>query len=138
MIDNIEERFMRCAAWRWMPGMRVKFLMNDGGVVADRVLGSSAADDLNDGENPLYPWRYEKHVPVVTDPATIGCIMALIRDAWSDPLVRRAATGPEWDAFCIASMVSWAWMRYHDDVLAEATRVMLYALEAVPVIGGEE
>lgn len=73
----LARRAVACKGWRWMPGMRC-------------LVG------------PLHaPYRYVTHdyappegkdvaftdpvLPDLTDPATLGCLLALVREAWGDP-----------------------------------------------------
>ena len=69
MIEELARRAVACKGWRWMPGM----------AFVDR------------GE----PWRvvspahaeviHADRLPDLTDPATLGCLLALVREAWGDP-----------------------------------------------------
>lgn len=57
-LENFEElarRAVACKHWRWMPGMLYKQAIIQGG----------GLPDLN-------------------DPATLGCLLALVRDAWKN------------------------------------------------------
>ena len=63
---DLAKRAVACKHWRWMPGMLAVV-----GVERQRVL----SDKL-----PAYPdW-----LPDLTDPATLGCLLALVREAWGD------------------------------------------------------
>lgn len=81
-------RGVACRGWRWMPGM----LACDG----YRMLWCS--DTEREWAGPQFTqagmaWRYarihgEPHLPDLTDPATLGCLLALVREAWGqDDLV---------------------------------------------------
>jgi hypothetical protein len=60
----LAKRAVSCSHWYWMPGMRIAV----GARVSDRTL----AIELDS-------------LPDLTDPATLGCLLALVREAWGDP-----------------------------------------------------
>jgi hypothetical protein len=63
--------------WRWMAGMRDT---TGRMVVADADCGEIAwIWSANDGCEWL---PVEGHVPDLADPATLGCLLALVREAW--------------------------------------------------------
>ena len=66
----LAKRAVACKGWRWMPGMR--WWTDD-----DR----GRLDDYQ----PEYMARSTDALPDLTDPATVGCLLALVREAWSDP-----------------------------------------------------
>jgi hypothetical protein len=70
----LARRAIACPKWRWMPGMRA---------VAVRPaplepVCSRVPDDPR-GWTP-----YPGALPDLTDPATLGCVLALVREAWDD------------------------------------------------------
>lgn len=82
-MQDLARRAVACKHWRWMAGMLVH---NADGPV--RI-------DGGDSEPFIYgrcQWsgeRFELSVrsgpcPDLTDPATMGCLLALVRKAWSD------------------------------------------------------
>jgi len=69
--QDLARRAVACKHWRWMPGMKylddvARFLRHY----------DSGPDDT--GMAPL---------PDLTDPATVGCLLALVREAWGDDVV---------------------------------------------------
>ena len=74
----LARRAVACKHWRWMPGMFVRY--GDG----------TAWYRLTDGDGYGMPFR---HVPPnprdawpdLSDPATLGCLLALVREAPGDP-----------------------------------------------------
>ena len=79
-MQDLARRAVACKHWRWMPGMRLISGMDippgriqDDGSVAHGTKGGLVVcfDDI----------------PDLTDPATIGCLLALVREAWGDPLM---------------------------------------------------
>jgi len=61
MID-LGSRALACKGWRWLPGMLTTF--------GERY-------ELGDG-----PWLLG-HTPDFTDPATMGCLLSLVRAAYA-------------------------------------------------------
>jgi hypothetical protein len=62
----LARRAVSCKGWRWMPGM------------ADLWGGRVREGDGIDRVHAL---------PDLTDPATLGCLLALVREAWRCPTV---------------------------------------------------
>ena len=62
---KLARRLVTSPGWRWMPGMKV-----DGGF---RVVES------------LVPFTFPVDLPDLADAATIGCLLALVREAWESP-----------------------------------------------------
>ena len=65
----LARRAVACKGWRWLPGMLHRNSFN-----ATRITK-----------------EYEGHSwsgwPDLTDPATLGCLLALVREAWQTPTV---------------------------------------------------
>jgi hypothetical protein len=80
--EELGRRAVACKHWRWMPGM---------------LLLSADDDPIRiDGTQDGHPYREEDfgtyfprkpHVPDLTDPATLGCLLHLVREAYADPLI---------------------------------------------------
>lgn len=116
---ELATRAVACRAWRWMPGM----LTTDGFRIC-RV------DD--DGykfgwSNNSYAYRIPADVlPVLTDAATLGCLLALVREAWCIPRLA-----------CVPWRLGWAvdrvWQR-NARLSEDATEAgaLVAALEAAP------
>jgi hypothetical protein len=62
----LARRAVACKGFRWMPGM----LTTEGMRVVVRC--------FNDDNEP------DDDIPDLTDPATLGCLLALVREAWVD------------------------------------------------------
>lgn len=76
-LEELGRRAVACKHWRWMPGMLVDNIRIDGTCHHPGDLGM--------------PWRQEDFreiildapcVPDLSDPATLGCLLALVREAW--------------------------------------------------------
>lgn len=83
--------------WRWRPGMRAmrsddpewRWPVDHFRVVRCDADGAYlAADDEPDDEAWLthYSWaELAAFLPDLADPATLGCLLALVREAWGEP-----------------------------------------------------
>jgi len=94
MLD-LARRAVACKGWRWMPGMRW-WTEDDRGRL----------DDFQ----PEYMGRPHDALPDLTDPATLGCLLALVREAWSEPLT------------CVVPMSGNKWGVAIPNVLRESPR----------------
>ena len=90
MIE-LAKRAVACKGWRWMPGM----LSDDGRVVEIHVygflVGYTAGVILKSGDQG-WPrgWQASAslRLPDLTDPATLGCLLALVREAHAIPFLQ--------------------------------------------------
>ena len=62
-MNDLAKRAVACKHWRWMDGMKP-------------IAGPRLLQDVN---GMIDAW------PDLTDPATLGCLLALVREAWSTP-----------------------------------------------------
>lgn len=86
----LARRAVACKRWRWMPGM----LTADGFRVC-RV----DADGYKFGYRTEYNYAYAvigDSLPMIEDPATLGCLLALVREAWDDPYAFVGWFDPHW------------------------------------------
>ena len=86
--QNLAKRAIACKHWRWMPGMRA---------IGGCVVATGCPLWLVDGvprmpvDREHYMWLREtsEHpecvLPDHSDPATLGCLLALVREAAQEP-----------------------------------------------------
>lgn len=84
-LHALARRAVACPRWRWMPGMagidalgvpfRCALTHHSGGMMV--VAGMAFM--------PAHPDALARMFPDLTDPATLGCLLALVRKAWGDP-----------------------------------------------------
>ena len=77
-LEALARRAVACKGWRWMPGMLHRNWRN-----STRVTEEHAG------------YRYDGW-PDLSDPASLGCLMALVRGAWGDPLAHVAPVAGGW------------------------------------------
>lgn len=83
MNEDLSRRAIACAVWEWLPGMCATLPGS-----SDRwTVSLSRADAC---------WVEEvapAAIPDLCDPATLGCLLWLVREAWEDP--EALACGPQ-------------------------------------------
>ena len=104
MSDDLARRAVACRHWRWAPGMRSKSAAGGAvrwltgvnergyGLVAhtrEYMHGPCKVAGLLPGPDDL---------PDLADVATVGALLALVREAWEDPCICTAVdnTGAGW------------------------------------------
>jgi len=114
-MKEIAQRAVACKHWRWIPGM----LSSDTGLRLDEF---TLEED------------WEAKYPDLTDPATLGCLLHLVREAWglhhgddSIPSTRHTSSG--WGVGASLVVASGLIVLPTFDTEAEA---LVAALEAAP------
>ena len=83
-MSELAERAVACKHWRWMPGMALCY----GGF---RVLSEEENREHTiygpdgEGDYEVIAADIYRMLPDLTDAATLGCLLALVREAHSDP-----------------------------------------------------
>jgi hypothetical protein len=126
MIEKLARSAVACRAWRWMPGMltmdalRVVRVDTDGHALGWRAGG--------------YVWALNADsLPDLSDPATLGCLLELVRDAWEGDIstskLRYAINVPPWCAEHEGGGAEDPSRAFYGSTEAEA---LVVALEAAP------
>ena len=91
----LAERAIACKGWRWLPGM----LTVDCWRVVDAYADGTVrwVSDCGQMETRTPFGGALQSCPDLTDPATLGCLLALVREAWSEPTANTAPSWKGWD-----------------------------------------
>ena len=68
-IESFARRALACTGWEWMPGML--------------ALSNERAIWIRVVDPPME--KLDDCFPDLSDPATLGCLLTLVREAWNDP-----------------------------------------------------
>jgi len=129
-LGCLNERAVICKGWRWMPGMLTMDGVRIYAVDGDTFDGFDDDSEYNDHPVSALEW------PDLTDPATLGCLLALVRKAF--PGCHAEPNGaPEWDGYDEEERSNW-WAVFscgpHRLMATGATEAeaLVAALEAAP------
>jgi len=118
-LEELARRAVACKHWRWMPGM----------LLVTEAANTFRLVELDFDANDRWEWQgqHSPPLPDLTDPATVGCLLDLVREAWGDPSVSifRSALGQEW---CVLIQKG-GLQGFHAPTEAEA---LVAALEGAP------
>jgi hypothetical protein len=140
--EELARRAVACKGWRWMPGMRLAGCEPFATVFAVRNRDEPGSADLD----IHYAWTHdedehatdadyaESELPDLADPATLGCLLALVREAWGDPSAVTSPDGVTWGVHVSTAsarqvVAGWDTMVSIEDTESEA---LVAALEAAP------
>jgi hypothetical protein len=121
---DLARRAVACKGFRWMPGM----LDVHGGRVVS-VEGGLLRLDYQDDDDPIRT-SSSACLPDLTDPATLGCLLALVREAWGLPLLSVAFDhdADEWIVRSWNATILWQGLGNTEAV------ALTVALEAAPEV----
>ena len=123
-IKELGQRAIACKRWRWMPGMlsdkglRV-FRRDDDGYVVGYYANQEYISQCVPGS-----------LPDLTDPATLGCLLALVREAHRDPKIHMVwliGGFDTWQPWNTERPVLAPLLKFHTEVAA-----LVAALEVAP------
>lgn len=127
-VVTLAERAIACEGWRWMLGMRIVWptTFRAGILTFSEVIGwriHYATGGTSGGDWNEFP---PGALPDLSDPATLGCLLALVRSAYGDPRAvicwQGGAQCGYWETFVADSEIT-------ADTEAEA---LVTALECAP------
>ena len=84
-LQALARRAVACKGWRWMPGM----LAHREGAHFVRLQGGRPPRLIRQGQEV-------EALPDLSDPCTLGGLLALVREAWGDPLAHVAPVAGGW------------------------------------------
>lgn len=125
--QDLARRAVACKAWRWMPGMRDCW----GARVLD--IGPSGLVDVTGPRLHGLVLASMLEAPDLEDPATLGCLLALVREAWGidvDSPLRLLVS--DYGSGCCIEVGAWGEpLRFELDAVSLA-EALVAALEAAP------
>lgn len=124
MSTEVANRAVACKGWRWMPGML--------------TVGGARVGHTSGGSGYVHTWEEDPgcvvetsgyltaaDLPDLTDAATVGCLLALVREVWGDNThAERWFVGPGWSV--------WLEAENNERTGATEAEALVAALESAP------
>ena len=127
---TLGKRATACKGWRWMPGMlAVEWAAPGMGLTGGRP------GRVDERWHEVGVW-----LPDLTDPATVGCLLALVREAYGDPsaYVRLSDTTRQSDGVRAWEVLGWLNPMRSPDGCGGSWRGWGYASEAEALVAALE
>jgi hypothetical protein len=77
-------------------------------------------------------WSDTDWLPDLTDPATLGCLLVLVREAWGDPHVYVLSCASDWFTVCSPNAEGGKWLAHPPIDGSTEAEALIAALEAAP------
>lgn len=90
-LEALARRAVACPRWRWMGGMR--WIDNRPAPLEPIALRVADIRPRDGSDVPRHA------LPDLEDPATLGCLLALVREAWIEPLARAEGYPDGWRVY---------------------------------------
>jgi len=116
-LEELARRAVACKHWHWMPGMLYNH-PKDRPDSALRPRGPNA---------PIIMCGPGGGLPIFSDPATLGCLLALVREAWGDQQVHVVKL-----AYGFKGWQGWNAERFITAKFESEVEALVAALEAAP------
>ena len=126
-MSDLAKRAVACKGWRWMPGM----LRRATGHHASGPQGPRV-ERWDEDDAFVVGWSDTDWLPDLSDPATLGCLLALVREAWGDPHVYVLACASDWFTVCSPNAEGGKWLAHPPIDGSTETEALVAALEAAP------
>ena len=125
MLD-LARRAVACKGFRWKPGMRTTDGMR---VIHEPRLWPDRPCAIREGTwvDTAVPRPLGDHLPDLTDPATLGCLLAMVREARSEPTYLPTCLDVHDEAWVVNPPIPWRQTRYEN-----YASVLVAALEGAP------
>lgn len=84
-VNALARYAVSCKGWQWLPGMRAigRKRLPEAWFRVEEKLSKLTGD-------------WSEAIPDLSDPATVGCLLQLVREAWDDPEAHLALGAAGW------------------------------------------